>query len=101
MSFCLKNKSIRFCLAVPALAFAGLGIGNSAYAAGGNNASRVGLVSGKMLDEEFGPGSGDLTHRITRRHNVKLLLRINQYCAGALNRTVAAPEPVHCTLSTT
>lgn len=46
----------------------------------GNNTCPVGLVSGMTLDTEFGPGSSALTHCLERRHGVKLVLQINQYC---------------------
>ena len=47
---------------------------------GGNEACPVGLVSGMTLDTEFGPGSSTITHCLERRHEVKLVLQINQYC---------------------
>ncbi len=46
----------------------------------GNNACPVGLVRGESLDTEFGPGTSALTHCLKRRHGVKLVLQINQYC---------------------
>lgn len=46
----------------------------------GNNACPVGLVSGLTLDAEFGPGTAALTHCLERRHGVKLVLQVNQYC---------------------
>jgi intracellular sulfur oxidation DsrE/DsrF family protein len=38
-------------------------------------------VKGLPLDEEFGPGTSDLTRCLSERHNVRLLVQINQYCA--------------------
>ncbi len=46
----------------------------------GDAACPVGLVSGMTLDTEFGPGSAALTHCLERRHDVKLVMQINQYC---------------------
>lgn len=68
------------CLAA-ALLFTGSA--NSAFAderPHGNNECPVGLVSGLTLDNEFGPGTSAITHCLERRHDVKLVLQINQYC---------------------
>lgn len=46
---------------------------------GGNNQCPVGLVSGLSLDEEFGPGTQALTQCLERRHNVKMVVQINQF----------------------
>jgi len=57
----------------------------------GNNQCPVGLVSGKTLNEEFGAGTQDLTHCLTRRSNVKVVVQINQFCqdaAGNSNRSL-------------
>lgn len=40
----------------------------------------VGLVSGKTLDEEFGPGSTSLTRCLKREENIKVLYQANQKC---------------------
>ncbi len=40
----------------------------------------VGLVNGMTLDTEFGPGTAALTHCLERRHDVRLVLQVNQYC---------------------
>lgn len=48
---------------------------------GGNNECPVGLVSGLALDDEFGPGTQELTRCIKRRHNVKVVIQVNQKCA--------------------
>jgi intracellular sulfur oxidation DsrE/DsrF family protein len=63
-------------LAGPALA------GPPDVSAGGNGCP-VGLVNGMTLDEEFGPGSQELTECNKVRHNVKLLIQLNQYGSGA------------------
>jgi intracellular sulfur oxidation DsrE/DsrF family protein len=52
---------------------------------GGNNECPVGLVNGMTLDEEFGPGSQELTQCNSVRHNVKLLIQLNQYGTGSPN----------------
>lgn len=49
-----------------------------------NNACPVGLVSGMDLNTEFGPGAAENTHCLARRHNVKLVVQINQFCAGSV-----------------
>ena len=56
---------------------------------GGNNQCPVGLVSGLSLDDEFGPGAQELTRCIKQRHDVKVVVQINQFCqdaAGNANR---------------
>lgn len=60
---------------------------------GSNNECPVGLVNDLTLDEEFGPGTEELTHCIERRHNVKLLVQINQYCSGALKADGTCARP--------
>jgi intracellular sulfur oxidation DsrE/DsrF family protein len=40
----------------------------------------VGLVSGLTLDQEFGTGTSAITHCLERRHGVKLVVQINQFC---------------------
>ena len=49
----------------------------------GNNECPVGLVTGKTLDEEFGLGTQELTKCLKRRHNVKMVVQINAFCATA------------------
>ena len=39
----------------------------------------VGQVSGMSLDDEFGPGTSDLTNCITKRAQVKMVVQINQF----------------------
>ena len=48
----------------------------------GNNECPVGLVSGMSLDDEFGPGSQELTRCIKKRHDVKMVVQIFQLCAN-------------------
>mgnify|MGYP005839480611 CR=1 FL=1 len=45
----------------------------------GNNACPVGLVTNITLDDEFGPGTQALTHCLKKRHNVKMVVQINQF----------------------
>jgi intracellular sulfur oxidation DsrE/DsrF family protein len=52
----------------------------------GNNACPVGLVSGLELDEEFGPGTQELTRCLERRHNVKVVIQVNQFCRDTWNK---------------
>jgi intracellular sulfur oxidation DsrE/DsrF family protein len=46
----------------------------------GNKECPVGLVSGLTLDQEFGTGTSAITHCLERRHGVKLVVQINQFC---------------------
>ena len=48
-----------------------------------NVACPVGLVKGLTLDEEFGAGTQELTKCNQVRHDVKLLIQINQYCGNS------------------
>jgi intracellular sulfur oxidation DsrE/DsrF family protein len=92
----MRNQTIT--CGVLVLALAGLGLSGTAIAGkGGNNECPVGLVSGMTLDDEFGSGTQDLTRCLTRRHDVKLLVQINQYCskAGATPGTCARAYALH------
>lgn len=76
-------------LAMGALAL----VGATAQAQGTSNgvACPVGLISGMTLDEEFGPGTQALTTCNQKRHNVKLLVQINQappYALGNLRSII-------------
>ncbi len=48
--------------------------------AGGNgdNECPVGLLSGLSFDDEFGPGTSNVTRCLERRHNLKVVVQINQ-----------------------
>lgn len=48
----------------------------------GNTECPVGLVSGMTLDDEFGPGTADITKCIKKRHRVKMVVQLNQYESG-------------------
>ncbi len=52
---------------------------------GGNNECPVGLVKGLSLDDEFGPGTEELTKCIKKRHQVKMVVQINQFCTNQAN----------------
>jgi intracellular sulfur oxidation DsrE/DsrF family protein len=71
-------------LAGPALA------DNDGHGKGGNNECPVGLVKGLTLDEEFGPGAQELTRCLKKRHDVKMVVQINQLCASPATATTAA-----------
>jgi len=76
------RKQLMHC-SLLAASLIGLGFtGVASAAGGGNNECPVGLVSGMTLNEEFGDGTQELTKCIDRRHNVKLLVQINQYCGN-------------------
>ena len=51
----------------------------------GNNECPVGLVSGMTMDDEFGPGTQALTRCLKKRHNVKMVVQINQFCTNQAN----------------
>lgn len=55
-----------------------------------NTACPVGLVNGQTLDDEFGPGSAELTQCLERRHNVKVVMQINNFCRDAVPRSQCA-----------
>jgi intracellular sulfur oxidation DsrE/DsrF family protein len=62
-----------------AAALAGL-VSMPALGAGqGNTKCPVGLVTGMSLDDEFGPGTSDITKCIKKRHQVKMVVQINQF----------------------
>jgi intracellular sulfur oxidation DsrE/DsrF family protein len=71
------------------LCLTGLGFTGAASAArGGNNACPVDLVpaaEGQELDTEFGPGSSEITKCLDKRHQVKLVVQINQAPPYALH----------------
>ncbi len=55
-----------------------------AFAQGaGNNQCPVGLVSGTSLDNEFGPGTQELTKCLQKRNQVKMVVQINQFKTSA------------------
>jgi intracellular sulfur oxidation DsrE/DsrF family protein len=45
----------------------------------GNTECPVGLVKDLTLDDEFGPGTSDITKCIKKRHQVKMVVQLNQY----------------------
>lgn len=81
------RKNLMHC-GLLAASLIGLGFTGAASAAdGSNNECPVGVLTGSpgtpdtTLDLEFGPGTQELTRCLQRRHDVKLLVQINQYCA--------------------
>jgi intracellular sulfur oxidation DsrE/DsrF family protein len=52
---------------------------------GGNNECPVGLVNSMELDDEFGPGTDELTRCLKRRHKVKVVMQINKFCRDAVS----------------
>lgn len=56
----------------------------------GTRTCPVGLVNGMTLDTEFGPGTAALTHCLQRRHDVRLVLQVNQYCLDNVPNTQCA-----------
>jgi intracellular sulfur oxidation DsrE/DsrF family protein len=51
----------------------------------GNNECPVGQVTGMALDDEFGPGTQELTQCLEKRHQVKMVVQINQFCTNQAN----------------
>lgn len=49
----------------------------------------------KTLNEEFGPGTSELTHCLKRRHKVKLLIQANKYCGKEGENGCARPYALH------
>ena len=86
----IKFRSILLNIVILAVSSIGLGGAGLAYAdvvvdsRGGNNECPVGLVNGLELDDEFGSGTGTLTKCLDRRHNVKVLFQINEFCRDAV-----------------
>ncbi|MGD8620053.1 MAG: DsrE family protein [Gammaproteobacteria bacterium] len=68
------------------IAFFG-GVASSTAQAGeaSNNECPVGQVTGKTLNDEFGPGTGELTRCLDRRHNVKVVMQVNKFCRDAVS----------------
>ena len=93
MSMNMKFRTILLNIAV--LVFSSIGLGGAGFAyadgmldsGGGNNECPVGLVNGLELNDEFGSGTGALTRCLDRRHNVKVLFQINQFCRDAVSNT--------------
>ena len=50
----------------------------------GSKECPVGLVSGKTLDDEFGPGSQDATRCLDKRKKVKIVMQVNKFCRDAV-----------------
>ena len=51
----------------------------------GNTECPVGLVKDLTLDDEFGPGTSDITKCIKKRHQVKMVVQLNQGNGYGLN----------------
>lgn len=56
-----------------------------------NNQCPVGLVKGLTPDEEFGPGSQELTKCLNRRSNVKVVMQVNKYCRDSVANADCKP----------
>jgi intracellular sulfur oxidation DsrE/DsrF family protein len=77
-------------------------VSTAAFAQGGNTECPVGLVTGKTLDAEFGPGTQNLTKCIEKRSQVKMVVQINQlgtatrpYALGNIENIIADYETTH------
>lgn len=49
-------------------------------ASNGNTECPVGLVSGMTLNQEFGPGTSQITHCIKKRHHVLIAFQLTHFC---------------------
>jgi intracellular sulfur oxidation DsrE/DsrF family protein len=58
-----------------------------------NNACPVDLVSGKSMDEEFGPGTQELTRCLKKRNQVKMVVQVNQFCTNNTSAATCAASP--------
>lgn len=65
--------------AVGTLILALLPLSATAQPLPGNNACPVDLVKGLSLDDEFGPGTQQLTRCLQKRTQVKMVVQINQF----------------------
>jgi hypothetical protein len=85
MSTCIPLTSTLSNRVLFAISIACLGVTGLAYAAGGNNTCPVGVAKGLSLNDEFGPGSSDLTRCLERRHNVRVVMQVNKFCRDAVS----------------
>ena len=90
MFFVERYKSILVPVSLLAIIITGLGISSIANAGSSNNECPVGLVNDLTLDDEFGPGTADTTKCLDRRHNVKVVMQINQFCRDAVSNADCA-----------
>ena len=74
-------------------ALLGLLASGASHAGGAsNNTCPVGVLDGSpgdatdTLDLEFGPGTSELTRCLERRHNVKVVIQVNQFCRDTWNK---------------
>lgn len=84
MSYKNRFQSVFMQACVVVVAMSGPGFSGVANAGESNNECPVGLVNGLTLNDEFGPGTSDLTKCLDRRHNVKVVMQINQFCRDAV-----------------
>ncbi len=85
MSYINRFISILMQAGLFAMFLSGLGV--SGVASAGDTSSNkcpVGLVTDKTPDNEFGPGTQELTRCLDRRTNVKVVMQINKYCRDSV-----------------
>lgn len=58
-----------------------------------NNVCPVGLVNNMTLEQEFGAVAASKTHCIKKRHEVKVVMQVNDYCGKSNPATGACLEP--------
>ena len=90
MSYNNRFKSIFVRAGLFAVLMSGLGVSGVANAGDSNNECPVGLVTGKTLEDEFGPGTDDLTNCLDRRSNVNVVMQVNQFCRDAVSNADCA-----------
>jgi len=92
MSCVKQTKAVFLPTGLLAIFITGMVAGGVANAGASNNECPVGLVNDLTLDDEFGPGTDDLTKCLDRRHNVKVVMQINQFCRDAVSNADCAPN---------
>ncbi len=71
-------------LAISFIGFVFSGVATAGNLDSGNNECPVGLVTNLEFNDEFGPGTGELTRCIDRRDNVKVVIQINKFCRDSV-----------------
>jgi intracellular sulfur oxidation DsrE/DsrF family protein len=93
----MNKKTILLCAALMLAASANYAIADDDDRHG-DKACPVGLVSGLDLDTEFGPGTAALTKCLDKRHDVKLVIQINQappFALGNIQNVIDDYEITH------
>ncbi|MGD2076706.1 MAG: DsrE family protein [Gammaproteobacteria bacterium] len=81
----MMASSVSRCLMISIAFFGGVASSTAQAGEASNNECPVGQVTGKTLNDEFGPGTGELTRCLDRRHNVKVVMQVNKFCRDAVS----------------